>query len=86
MNAVDYAVVAVYGTLVLAAGFIVSRFNKETSDYFKGGGSIPWGLSAVSLFISGFSAFMFVGAAGFAYRNGAAAIVLFQRRDLRQNG
>lgn len=63
--------------LVLSAGFIVSRFNKKTSDYFKGGGHIPWGLSAVSLFISGFSAFMFVGAAGFTYRNGSAAIILF---------
>lgn len=55
----------------------MSRFNKKTSDYFKGGGHIPWGLSAVSLFISGFSAFMFVGAAGFTYRNGSAAIILF---------
>ncbi len=77
LNGVDYLVVALYAVLVLSAGFVVSRFNKRTSDYFKGGGSIPWGLSAVSLFISGFSAFMFVGASGFAYRNGSAAIVLF---------
>ncbi len=77
LNHLDYLVVFLYGGLVLAAGFIVSRFNQKTSDYFKGGGNIPWGLSAVSLFISGFSAFMFVGAAGFAYRNGSAAIILF---------
>ncbi len=77
LNGIDYLVVALYGVLVLSAGLIVSRFNKKTSDYFKGGGNIPWGMSAVSLFISGFSAFMFVGAAGFAYRNGSAAIILF---------
>ncbi|MGA7304698.1 MAG: hypothetical protein WBW88_07470, partial [Rhodothermales bacterium] len=41
------------------------------------GGYIPWGLSAVSLFVSGFSAFMFVGASGFTYRNGGAAFILF---------
>ncbi|NND71978.1 MAG: hypothetical protein HKN43_10400 [Rhodothermales bacterium] len=77
LNGLDYVVVALYAVLVLASGVIVSRFNKKTSDYFKGGGHIPWGLSAISLFISGFSAFMFVGAAGFAYRNGSAAIILF---------
>ncbi|NNE35219.1 MAG: hypothetical protein HKN13_08290, partial [Rhodothermales bacterium] len=77
LNQLDYFVVFLYGSLVLAAGFIVSRFNQKTSDYFKGGGNIPWGLSAISLFISGFSAFMFVGAAGFTYRNGSAAIILF---------
>ncbi len=77
LNHLDYFVVVLYAILVLSAGFIVSRFNKQTSDYFKGGGHIPWGLSAVSLFISGFSAFMFVGAAGFTYRNGSAAIILF---------
>ncbi len=77
LNGIDYFVVGLYGFLVLSAGWVVSRFNKKTSDYFKGGGMIPWGLSAVSLFISGFSAFMFVGAAGFTYRNGSAAILLF---------
>ena len=77
LNGLDYAVVGLYALLVLGAGFIVSRFNKKTSDYFKGGGHIPWALSAISLFISGFSAFMFVGASGFAYRNGSAAIILF---------
>ena len=77
LNELDYLVVFFYGMLVIAAGWIVSRFNQKTSDYFKGGGRIPWGLSAVSLFISGFSAFMFVGAAGFTYRNGTSAIILF---------
>ena len=77
LNHLDYVVVALYAGLVLAAGFVVSRFNRQTSDYFKGGGHIPWGLSAVSLFISGFSAFMFVGAAGFTYRNGLSAALLF---------
>ena len=77
LNYLDYLVVLVYGLLVIGAGWIVSRFNEKTDDYFKGGGRIPWGLSAVSLFISGFSAFMFVGAAGFTYRNGTSAIILF---------
>lgn len=77
LNGIDYAVVGSYMLMVIAVGIYVARFNRETGDYFKGGGRIPWGLSCVSLFISGFSAFMFVGAAGFAYRNGGAALILF---------
>jgi len=77
LNAVDYTVLVLYMLMVIGVGIYVSRFNKKTSDYFKGGGYIPWGLSMISLFVSGFSAFMFVGAAGFTYRNGGAALILF---------
>lgn len=77
LNEVDYVVVGLYMLMVIGVGAYVARFNKRTSDYFKGGGYIPWGLSAVSLFVSGFSAFMFVGASGFTYRNGGAAFILF---------
>ena len=63
--------------MVALVGVYVARFNEKTSDYFKGGGHIPWRLSMLSLFVSGFSAFMFVGASGYAYRNGGAALVLF---------
>ena len=77
LNGVDYAVVGMYMLMVMGVGIYVARFNKLTGDYFKGGGRIPWVLSAISLFVSGFSAFMFVGAAGYTYRNGAAAFALF---------
>ncbi len=77
LNTLDYLVIGVYLLMVLLTGFYVSRFNKKADDYFKGGGHIPWGLSAVSLFISGFSAFMFVGAAGVTYQNGGGALILF---------
>ena len=77
LNLLDYIVVAGYLAVVLAVGLYVSRFNQKTADYFKGGGHIPWVLSCISLFVSGFSAFMFVGAAGFTYKNGLAAVLLF---------
>ncbi len=77
LNGLDYVVVAVYMVMVIGVGLYVARFNKKTTDYFKGGGHIPWPLSAISLFVSGFSAFMFVGAAGYTYRNGGAAFILF---------
>ncbi|MFP4541670.1 MAG: sodium transporter, partial [Opitutales bacterium] len=77
LNSLDYAVLGLYMLAVVVVGFVVARFNRSTGDYFKGGGHIPWKLSMLSLFISGFSAFMFVGAAGIAYGNGGGAILLF---------
>lgn len=77
LNTLDYAILGLYMLMVVAVGFYVSKFNKKTNDYFKGGGHIPWKLSAISLFISGFSAFMFVGAAGITYQNGGGAVLLF---------
>ena len=77
LNGLDYVIIGVYMVMVVGVGLYVARFNKKTTDYFKGGGHIPWRLSAISLFVSGFSAFMFVGAAGYTYRNGGAALILF---------
>ncbi len=77
LNSLDYTVLGVYMLLILGVGFYVYRFNRKTTDYFKGGGRVPWKLSAVSLFISGFSAFMFVGASGITYGNGGGALLLF---------
>lgn len=77
LNGLDFTVLGLYMLAVLGVGFYVARFNKGTADYFKGGGNIPWRLSMLSLFISGFSAFMFVGAAGIAYGNGGGALLLF---------
>ncbi len=77
LNVLDFVVVAVYLLMMAGTGAYVARYNRKTSDYFKGGGQIPWLLSSLSLFVSGFSAFIFVGAAGFTYRNGAVALLLF---------
>jgi solute:Na+ symporter, SSS family len=77
LNRLDFSVLGLYMLAVLAVGFYVARFNRRTADYFKGGGHIPWKMSMLSLFISGFSAFMFVGAAGITYGNGGGALLLF---------
>lgn len=77
LNGLDYFVLVVYMLMILFAGIYVAKFNRATTDYFKGDGKIPWQLSAMSLFISGFSAYMFVGAAGLTYKNGLGAFFLF---------
>lgn len=77
LNSLDYFVLALYMVMILGISLFVARFNQKTGDYFKGDGRIPWKLSAISLFISGFSAYMFVGAAGMTYKNGIGAFLLF---------
>lgn len=76
-NAADYALIALYFGIVIFVGWYSSRKNQTTDDYFKGGGKIPWFLAGVSNWVSGFSAFMFVAAAGFTYRHGLGAAVVF---------
>ena len=77
VNVADYGLIALYFGIVIFVGWYSARKNKDTDDYFKGGGKIPWFLAGVSNWVSGFSAFMFVAAAGFTYRNGLGAAVVF---------
>lgn len=77
VNGVDYALIALYFAAVIFVGFYAARKNRSTDDYFKAGGQIPWVLAGLSNWVSGFSAFMFVAAAGYTYRVGVGAILVF---------
>ncbi len=77
VNGADYALIAIYFGIVIFVGWYSSKKIKNTDDFFKGGGKIPWFLAGVSNWVSGFSAFMFVAAAGFTYRHGLGAAVVF---------
>ncbi|HEX9007050.1 MAG TPA: transporter, partial [Bacteroidota bacterium] len=77
VNLLDFLVVAAFLLMLTGVGIYVTRFNKNTDDFFKGGGKIPWWISGLSTFVAGFSAFMFVGAAGYTYRIGLSSAVMF---------
>jgi len=77
INAIDYGLIALYFAIVIFVGFYAARKNRGTDDYFKGGGQVPWVLAGLSNWVTGFSAFMFVAAAGFTYRVGVGAIIIF---------
>jgi Na+/proline symporter len=77
VDAFDYGLIVLYFAIVLYVGFYAARKNKTTDDYFKAGGSVPWFLAGMSNWVSGFSAFMFVAAAGFTYTHGIGAALLF---------
>jgi Na+/proline symporter len=77
VNVLDYLVVGSYLVMLTGVGIYLARFNKSADDFFKGGGKIPWWFSGISTFVAGFSAFMFVAAAGYTYETGLSALVLF---------
>ncbi len=77
VNILDFAVIGLYLLMLTGVGIYLAKFNKNVDDFFKGGGKIPWWIAGISTFVSGFSAFMFVAAAGYTYNNGMGAVVLF---------
>ncbi|RFC43863.1 MAG: solute:Na+ symporter [Verrucomicrobia bacterium] len=77
VNAFDYVLIALYFAIVIWVGFYAARKNKGTADFFKASGQVPWFMAGVSSWVSGFSAFMFVAAAGYTYTHGSGALVIF---------
>jgi solute:Na+ symporter, SSS family len=77
VNTVDLVLIGLYFVILIWVGIYSARQNKNTDEYFKGGGKIPWLIAGLSNWVSGFSAFMFVAAAGFTYVNGGSAVVIF---------
>ncbi|MHC4713232.1 MAG: sodium:solute symporter family transporter [Planctomycetota bacterium] len=74
---IDWWVIGGYMVLMLAIGFLVANRNKGGSDFFKGGSHMPWWLGGVSLFMSCFSTYTFVGGAGAAYDKIVLALILY---------
>jgi Na+/proline symporter len=77
VNATDYILIGLYFVIVIWVGFYAAGKNKGTSDFFKASGRVPWFMAGVSSWVSGFSAFMFVAAAGYTYKHGSGALVIF---------
>ncbi len=73
----DDAIVCIYFVFVLAIGFVFRRMSKNTSDYFRAGGSMPWWITGTSAWIAGFSAWTFTGAAGKVYSSGTMVLGLY---------
>jgi len=53
-------VLILYFLLLVTIGYVFSRKQKSTDDYFKGGGRIPWWAAGLSLFGTALSAITFM--------------------------
>jgi len=73
----DHGIIAFYLVFMLAIGVAFRRMSKDTSDYFRAGGAMPWWLTGASAWIFSFSAWTFTGAAGKVYEAGTLVLVVF---------
>jgi SSS family solute:Na+ symporter len=69
-------VVAVYMVLITVAGSVHSRFLKSAVDYFKAGNAVPWWAAGISMYMSNFTAYTFVGVASLVYLDGLGGLLL----------
>ncbi|MBF0198902.1 MAG: Na+:solute symporter [Planctomycetes bacterium] len=77
LSVFDYAVIVAYFLLMIAIGTLCRRFNKNSSDYFRGGGQMSWWMVGSSAFMVQFSAWTFTGAAAMAYESGVIILVIY---------
>ena len=74
---IDIIVVLAYFGFLIAIGWLFRSFSTSTSDYFRGGGKMLWWMVGATAFMTQFSAWTFTGAAGKAFTDGFAIVILF---------
>jgi SSS family solute:Na+ symporter len=70
VNIFDVSFILIYFLIIMGIGLYFMKVNKGGKEYFTGGSMIPWWMSGISLYMGNFSAWIFTGAAGFAYTAG----------------
>ncbi|MDK2971384.1 MAG: hypothetical protein PWP23_1139 [Candidatus Sumerlaeota bacterium] len=73
----DLIVILFYFSFMFGVGFVFHHFNKDASDYFRGGGKMLWWMVGATAFMTQFSAWTFTGAAGKAYQDGSLVAWIF---------
>lgn len=69
--------IAFYFAFVVVVGVFFARKSKDTSDYFRGGGGLPWWVTGAGAWMASFSAWTFTGAAGKIYQTGSYVLLLY---------
>lgn len=70
MQTLDWIVVGLFFLIMIGIGLYSYKVNRSSSDFFVGGGKVPWWLSGVSHHVSGHSGVVFVAYAGICYQYG----------------
>ncbi|AOJ85258.1 transporter (plasmid) [Burkholderia sp. MSMB0856] len=74
---INILVVIAYIGFLIAITLSFRSFNRNTSDYFSGGGKVLWWMVGATAFMTQFSAWTFTGAASKAFNDGFAIVVLY---------
>ncbi|MEU1471946.1 sodium:solute symporter family protein [Streptomyces sp. NPDC005761] len=75
MAPLDWAALGGYFLVMLLIGLWSHKRVGDVSDYFTGGGRMPWWLSGISHHMSGYSAAVFVAYAAIAYSYGITVYI-----------
>ncbi|KAF0095892.1 MAG: hypothetical protein E1N59_668 [Puniceicoccaceae bacterium 5H] len=73
----DYLNILFYLLFISGVGIYYMWKSKNTSDYFRAGGLLPWWVTGASAWMASFSAWTFTGAAGKMYESGPYAFGLY---------
>ncbi len=73
----DYGIIAFYVIFMLCLGVLFRGLSRNTSDYFRCGGAMPWWITGTSAWVATFTAWSFVGAASEIYKSGLKVMLLF---------
>ena len=73
----DHAMIAFYLLFMVSIGWIFRHANKNSSDYFRGGGKMLWWMAGSSAFMVCFSAVLFTGMAGKAFLDGSIVLTIY---------
>jgi SSS family transporter len=66
-----------YLVVLLVLGALFSRYNRNISDFARGGGQGTWWMVGTSMFMAGISAFTFTGNASAAFLAGPSLLVIY---------
>lgn len=69
--------IAFYFLFIAGVGIYFMWRSKNTSDYFRAGGLLPWWVTGASTWMASFSAWTFTGAAAKMYQSGPYAFGLY---------
>ncbi len=76
-SSLDLIIVGVYMLVLVLIGMVFGKLVKSGSDYFKAGGKGSWWMVGASMFMSGISAWTFVGNASAVYRAGWSLMAIY---------
>ena len=74
---IEIVTLSVYMILLFSLGIVFSKFNRNLSDYVRGGAQATWWMIGASNTIIVVSAFTFTGAASLAFRVGPTSFVSY---------
>lgn len=76
LSVIDWVVLITYFIFVIGMGLKIGKKNETQEDYFVGGREFKWWAIGLSIIATQVSAVTYIGAPGWAYRDGMVAIIM----------